>query len=64
MQVVGLADELHVAVLDAVVDHLDVVAGPFGPDPVAAGGAVGDLGGDRLEDRLDVRPGRRGCRRA
>ena len=30
---------------------------PFGPDPIAAGGAVGDLGGDRLEDRLDVRPG-------
>ena len=57
MQVVGLADELHVAVFDAVVDHLDVVARPLGPDPVAAGGAVGDLGGDRLEDRLDVRPG-------
>ena len=25
---------------------------PFGPDPVAAGRAVGDLGGDGLEDRL------------
>ena len=56
-QVVGLADELHVAVLDAVVHHLDVMAGPFGADPVAAGRAVGDLGGDGLEDRLDVRPG-------
>ncbi len=57
-QVVGLADELHVAVLDAVVDHLDVMAGPLGADPVAARRAVGRLGGDGLEDRLDVRPGR------
>ena len=29
--VVDLGDELHVAVLDAVVDHLDVVARPDGP---------------------------------
>ena len=54
---IGFADELHVAVFDAVVHHLDVMAGPFGPDPVAARGAVGHLGGDGLEDRLDVRPG-------
>ncbi len=56
-QLIRLADELHVAVFDAVVDHLDVVAGPLGADPVAARGAVVDLGGDRLEDRLDVGPG-------
>ena len=56
-ELIGLADQLHVAVFDAVVDHLDVVAGPLGADPVAAGGPVVDLGGDRLEDRLDVRPG-------
>ena len=55
-QLVGLADELHVAVLDAVVDHLDVVARAVFADPVAAGRAVFDLGGDGLEDRLDVRP--------
>jgi hypothetical protein len=36
-QVVGFADELHVAVLDAVVDHLDVVACAVFADPVAAG---------------------------
>ena len=30
-QVVGFTDELHVAVLDAVVHHLDIVAGPLTP---------------------------------
>ncbi len=63
-ELVGLADELHVAVLDAVVHHLDVVACAAFADPVAAGGAVVDLGGDGLEDRLDVRATPRGCRRA
>ena len=56
-ELVGLADELDVAVLDAVVDHLDVVAGAVFADPVAAGGSVFDLGGDGLEDFLDVGPG-------
>ena len=31
-QVVGLGDELHVGVLDAVVDHLDEVAGAAGAE--------------------------------
>ena len=55
---VGLADQLHVAIFDPVVDHLHVVAGTAGPDPIAAGDvALGaDLGGDRLEDLLDQRP--------
>ena len=35
-QVVRLGDELHVAVLDAVVDHLHEVAGAVGADPVTA----------------------------
>jgi hypothetical protein len=35
-QVVGLGDELHVGVLDAVVDHLDEMAGAVG----AHGGAA------------------------
>jgi len=56
-QVVGFADELHVAVLDAVVDHFYVVACAVFADPVAAGGSVFDLGGDGLEDVFDVRPG-------
>jgi len=56
-QVVRLADELHVAVLDAVVHHLDVVAGSVVADPVAARRAVIDLGRDGLENSLHVRPG-------
>ena len=55
---VGLADQLHIAIFDSVVDHLHVVAGAARADPVAAGDvALGaDLGGDRLEDLLDQRP--------
>ena len=45
--VVGLRDELHVAVLDAVVHHLDEVPGPFLSDPVAAG-VLANLGADGL----------------
>ena len=57
-QRVGLADQLHVAIFDAVVHHLHVVAGTPRPDPVAARDvALGaHLGGDRLEDRLHERP--------
>jgi hypothetical protein len=54
---VGLADELHIAVFDAVVDHFDVVPGAVFSDPFAAGRAVGDFGGDGLEDGFDVGPG-------
>ena len=41
-----------IAVLDAVVHHLDVVAGAAGP-MYAHARAVVDLGGDRREDGLD-----------
>lgn len=51
-----LRDELHVTVLNTVVNHLDVVASTVVTDPLAAGLAV-RLGGDVLEDLLDVRPG-------
>ena len=63
-QLVGFADELHVAVLDAVVHHLDVVAGAVFAHPVAAGRAVFHFGGDGLEDVLHVRARLRDCRRA
>ena len=43
-QVVRLADELHIAVLNAVVHHFDVVAGTVVADPVATRCAVIDLG--------------------
>lgn len=51
-----LTNQLHVAVLDTVVNHLDVVASTLVTDPVTAGLAVA-LGGDALEDILDVGPG-------
>lgn len=56
-EVIGLTNQLHVTVLDTVVDHLDEVAGTLVTDPVTAGLAVVTLGGDALEDVLDVRPG-------
>jgi hypothetical protein len=53
--VVSLSNELHVSVLDTVVDHLDVVAGTGLADPVATWLTLG-LGGGLLEDLLDVWP--------
>ena len=52
----NLSDQLHVTVLDTVVDHLDVVSGTLVTDPLAAGLAIA-LGGDALENILDVWPG-------
>lgn len=52
----NLADELHVTVLNTVVDHLDVVASTLVTDPLAASLALA-LGSNGLEDVLDVRPG-------
>jgi hypothetical protein len=51
-----LADELHVTVLNTVVDHLDVVTSTLVANPLTASLAV-TLGGDALEDILDMRPG-------
>jgi hypothetical protein len=55
---IGFADQLHVAVLDAVMDHLDVVPGPARTDPLATRDVFlgTDLGGNRLKDRLDQWP--------
>jgi hypothetical protein len=50
--VVRLGDELHIAVLDAIVHHLDIVAGATRPHIGDAGLSLG-LGGDGLKDRLD-----------
>lgn len=50
------SNQLHVTVLNTVVDHLDVVTGTLVTDPVTAGLAVA-LGRDALEDILDVGPG-------
>lgn len=54
--IIGLADELHVTIFNTIVDHLDEVTGTLITDPVAASLAVA-LGGNTLEDVLDVGPG-------
>ena len=60
---VALADELDVSVLDSVVHHLYKVAGAALANPVAARGAVGNLGCDGLQDGLHLRPGLRASAR-
>ena len=52
---IGLADELHIAVLDAVVDHLDVVTGTIGAHVAGAGLSLHNRG-DLAEDRADRLP--------
>lgn len=54
--VVGLSDQLHVSVLDTVVDHLNVVAGTGLTNPVTARLTLG-LSSGLLEDLLNVGPG-------
>ena len=54
-EVVGLGDQLHVGVLDAVVHHLHEVAGTVVADVRDTGLALGDRG-DRLEDRAEGDP--------
>ena len=48
-QIIGLDDQFHEAVLDAVVDHLDVVAGGARPQ-VGDAGLILDVGRGRLQD--------------
>jgi hypothetical protein len=50
-----LANQLHVTILDPVVDHLDVMSGTLLTDPVATGLTIG-LCRDGLEDLFDVGP--------
>ncbi|KAI6759042.1 hypothetical protein HG531_014038 [Fusarium graminearum] len=54
--VVSLQDELHVTVLNTVVDHLDVVTSTLIANPLTASITIA-LSGDALENVLDVRPG-------
>ena len=56
---VGLTNKLHIAILYTIVHHLDEVARALVAHPVATRLAV-TLGADRLEDRLQVRPGGKG----
>ena len=57
-QLIGLANELHIAVFDAVVHHLHKVSGAAFSHPVAAGFAV-HMRADGLKDVLHQRPGLR-----
>src|SRR5690606_30153007 len=61
-QVVGLGDQLHVGVLDAVVHHLHEVPGAVGADVGAAGRPV-HLGGDVLQGGAEGRVGLGGAAR-
>ncbi len=54
--IVGFGDELHVAILDAVMHHLDVVTGTARPH-VSHARLVIDLGADGLENGFDQFPG-------
>ena len=53
-QVVRLGDELHVAILDAVVDHLDEVTRAFGADVGDARAVVVGFGGNGFEDWFEM----------
>ena len=55
-ELVRFANQLHVAVFDAVVHHFDEVARTVTADPVAARFALRRFGGDGLENRFDGRP--------
>ncbi len=55
--IVDLGDQLHVAVFDAVVHHLDVMTGAARSHVGHAGLAVLGFGGDGLQDRRDGLPG-------
>jgi hypothetical protein len=53
--IVRLGDQLHVSVLDTVVNHLDVVTGSTLTDPITTG-LTERLGSGLLEDFLDRGP--------
>ena len=57
-QVVRFANELHVAIFDAVVNHFHVVTGAIFADPIATGRPIVHLRRDGLEDGFDMRPRR------
>ena len=48
-QMVSLTDQLHIAIFDAIVHHLHIVAGSTTTHPVAAGFIVTGLGGNCLQ---------------
>ena len=59
-ELIRFADDLHVAVFDAVVDHFDVMARAIFAHPIAARRPILDLRRDFLENLLHMRPCGRG----
>ncbi|SPY01538.1 Uncharacterised protein [Neisseria meningitidis] len=55
-ELVRFANQLHVAVFDAIVHHFDEVARTVAANPVAARLALRRFGGDGLENRFNSRP--------
>ena len=55
-QLIRLADELHIAIFNAIVHHLHKVARAVLAHPIAAGRTVFHLGADGLEDGLHIGP--------
>ena len=55
-ELVRFANQLHIAVFDAVVHHFDEMARAVTADPVAARLALRRFGGDGLENGFDGRP--------
>ena len=53
---IGISDELHITILDAVVDHLDEVTRTTFTYPSTARSAVLSFGSNTGEYRLDARP--------
>ena len=56
-QLISFANQLHIAVFDAIVDHLHEMARSVLAHPVTAGSPILHLGANGLEDRLDGFPG-------
>ena len=55
---IGFTNELHIAVLDAVVHHLDEMTGAVLSHPITARSPILHFGSNGLKDRLDMRPRR------
>src|SRR5580658_10703084 len=53
---IGFADQLHVSVLNAVVNHLDVVPSSVLAHPIAARRTIGNFSGNSLENLFDKGP--------
>ena len=56
-KLIGFANQLHIAVFDAVVHHFDKMSGAVFAHPVATGFAGRRFGGDGLQNRFYMRPG-------